>query len=98
MKSGGGLHPGRPDWRSPTKRPWATAGGQIAASVTNDLGLEGVPPCLRRSPPLGRSLGVHQTSWRIPLPRHSSGVVLVLGFRGGWVSHAPPGVPKGRRP
>ena len=32
---------------------------------------EGVPPCLRTSPPLGGTLEVHRTSWRIPLPRHA---------------------------
>ena len=32
---------------------------------------EGGPPCLRTSPPLGRTLEVHRTSWRIPFPRHA---------------------------
>ena len=30
----------------------------------------GVPPCLRTSPPLGGTLGVDRTSWRIPFQRH----------------------------
>ena len=34
MKRGGGLHPARPDWWPPKKRPRATPGGLIAASVT----------------------------------------------------------------
>ena len=69
----------------------------MAASVTCLSRWEGVPPCLRTSPLLGRTLGVHQTSWRIPFPRRR-GTFLVLGFRGAWVSHAPPRVPKQRRP
>ena len=52
-----------------------------------------MPPCLRTSPPLGGPLEVHQTSWRIPFPRHAC-IFLVLGFRGTWLSHAPPRVPK----
>ena len=81
----------------PTKGPRATPGGLIAASVTCLSRQEGVPPCLRPSPPLGGTLEVHQTSWRIPFPRHAC-TLLVLGFRGAWVSHAPPRVPKQRRP
>ena len=88
MKSGGDLHPARPDWWPPTKRPRATPGGLIAASVTYLSCREGGPPCLRTSPSLGGTLGVHQTSWRIPFPRHAC-MFLVLGFRGAWVSHAP---------
>ena len=53
MKRGGGLHPARPDWWPPTKRPQATPGGLIAASVTNLPRLEGVPRCLRKSPSFG---------------------------------------------
>ena len=34
MKRGGGLHPARPDCWPPTKRPWETPGGLIAAGVT----------------------------------------------------------------
>ena len=49
MKGAGGLHPARPDWWPPTKWPPATAGGLIAASVTNLSRREGVPPCLRTS-------------------------------------------------
>ena len=97
MKRGGGLLPARPDCWPPTKRPRATPGGLIAASVTCLSRREGVPPCLRTSPPLGGTLGVHRTSWRIPFPRHAC-TFLVLGFRGAWVSHAPPRVPKQRRP
>ena len=33
-KRGGGLHPARPHWWPPTKRPRATPGGLFAASVT----------------------------------------------------------------
>ena len=58
----------------------------MAASVTCLSRREAVPPCLRTSPPLGGTLGVHRTSWRIPFPRHAC-TFLVLGFRGAWVSH-----------
>ena len=92
MKRGGGLHPARPDCWPPTKRPRVTPGGLIAAGVTCLSRREGVPPCLRTSPPLGGTLEVHRTSWRIPFPRHAC-TFLVLGFRGAWVSHAPPRVP-----
>ena len=51
----------------------------MAACVTNVSLPEGVPPCLRTSSPLGGTLGVHRTSWRILLPRHASRVYLVLG-------------------
>ena len=84
MKRGGGLHPARPDFWPPTKRPRASPGGLIAASVTCLSRREGGPPCLRTSPPLGGTLGVHRTSWRIPFPRHAC-MFLVLGFRGAWV-------------
>ena len=97
MNRGGGLLPARPDCWPPTKRPRATPGGLIAASVTCLSRREGVPPCLRTSPPLGGTLGVHRTSWRIPFPRRAC-TFLVLGFRGAWVSHAPSRVPKQRRP
>ena len=53
------------------------------ASLTYSSRREGVPPCLRTSPPLGRTLGVQRTSWRIPFPRHAC-MFLVLGFRGAW--------------
>ena len=96
MKRGDGLHPARLDCWPPTKRPRATPGGLIAASVTCLSRREGVPQCLRTSPPLGGTLGVHRTSWRIPFPRHAC-MFLVLGFRGALVSHAPPRVPKQRR-
>ena len=66
MKRGGGLHSAGPDWWPPTQRPRATPGGLIAASVTCLSRREGVPPCLRMSPPLGGTLEVHRTSWRIP--------------------------------
>ena len=75
MKRGGGLLPARPDCWPPSKRPRATPGGLIAASVTCLSRREGVPPCLRTSPPLGGTLGVHRTSWRIPFPRHASEVL-----------------------
>ena len=81
MKRGGHLHPAGPDCWSPTKRPRATPGGLIAASVTCLSRQEGVPPCLRTSPPFGGTLEVHRTSWRILLPRHAC-MFLVLGFRG----------------
>ena len=93
MKRGDGLHPARPDCWPPTKRPRATPGGLIAASVTCLSRQEGVPPCLRTSPPLGGTLEVHRTSWRIPFPRPAC-TFFVLGFRGAWVSHAPPRIPK----
>ena len=69
----------------------------MAASVSYLSCREGVPPCSPTSPPLGGDLGVHRTSWRIPFPRHAC-MFLVLGVRGAWVSHAPPRVPKQRRP
>ena len=97
MKRGGGLHPARPDWWSPTKGPRATPGGLIAASVTCLSCRQGVPPCLRTSPPLGGTLVVDRTSWGIVFPRHAC-MFLVLGFRGAWVSHAPRQIPKQRRP
>ena len=97
LNSGGGLHPATPDWWPPEKQHWATAGELIAASVLCLSRLEGVPPCLRKSPPLGGTLEVHRTSWRILFPRHAC-MFLVLGFRGAWVSHAPPRVSKQRRP
>ena len=78
MKRGGGLHSARPDCWPPTKWPRAAPGGLIAASVTYLSLQEGVPPCLCRCPPLGGTLGVHQTSWRIPFPRHAC-MLLVLG-------------------
>ena len=65
MKRGGGLHPARPDCWPPTERPRATPGGLIAAGVTCLSRREGVPPCLRKSPPLGGTLEVHRTSWRV---------------------------------
>ena len=97
MKRGGGLHPARPNWSSPTKRPQATPGGLIAASVTCLSRQEGVPPCLRTSSPSGETLEVHRTSSRVLFPRHSW-IFFVLGFRGAWVSHARSRVPKQRRP
>ena len=57
VKRGGGLHPARPDWWPPTKRPWATTGGLMAASVTYLSRQEGVPACLRTSPPFGGTIG-----------------------------------------
>ena len=79
MKRGSDLHPARPDWWPPTKRPWATPRGLIAASVTCLFRWEGVPPCLRTSPPLGGTLEVHRTSWHILFPRHAY-MFLVLEF------------------
>ena len=90
MQREGGLHSARPHWCPPTKQLWATPGGLIAASLTSVSCREGVAQCLRTSPPLGGTLGVHRTSWRIAFPMHASGVVLVLGFRVAWVSHTPP--------
>ena len=83
MKRGGGLLPARPDCWPRTKRPRATLGGLIAASVTCLSRRQGVPPCLCTSSPLGGTLGVHRTSWRIPFPRHAC-TLLVLGFRRAW--------------
>ena len=70
----------------------------MAARQTSVSRWEGVPSCLRKSPPLGGTLGVHRTSRRIPFPRQASGVVLVLGLQGAWLLHPPPQVPKQRRP
>ena len=95
MKRGGGLHPARPDWWTPTKRPRATPGGLITASGTYLSRREGVHPCFRTSPPLGGTLGVHRTTWRILFPKHAC-MFSVLGFRGAWVWHAQPRVPKQR--
>ena len=69
----------------------------MAASVTCLSRRDAVPPCLRTSPPSGGTLEVHRTSWRLLFPRHAC-MFLVLGFRGACVSHAPPQVPKQRRP
>ena len=69
----------------------------MAASVTCLLRQEGVPPCLRTSATLGGALEVDQTSWRIPFPGHAC-MLLVQGFQGALVLHAPPRVPKQRRP
>ena len=96
MKRGRGLHPARPDWWPRTGGPRATPGGLIAVSVTCWSRREGVFPCLRTSDPLGGTLEVHRTSWRIPFPEHAC-MFLVLGFRGASVSHTPPRVPKQRR-
>ena len=80
MKRGGGLHPARPDCCPPTERPRATQGELIAASVECLSRQEGLPPCLPTSPPLGGTLEVHRTFWRIPFPRHAC-TFLVLGLR-----------------
>ena len=96
MKRGGGFHPSRPDGWPLAKRPRATPGRPMAASVTNLSRWDGVPTCLRTTPPLGITLEVHQTSWRIQFPMHASGMVLVLGFQGAWLSHAPPRIAKQR--
>ena len=76
LKRGGDLRPaGRNGW-SPTKRPWATLGGLIAASVTYLSRREGVPPCLRTSGrPHGRgclsararNTGLPTVVWRLCL-------------------------------
>ena len=58
MKRGGRLHPARPDLWPPTKQPRAAPGGLIAANVKCLSRREGVPQCLRTSPPLGGTLGV----------------------------------------
>ena len=79
MKRGGRLHPATPDWWPPTKRPRATPGGLISASVTCLSRQEGVPPRLRTCSPLGATLEVHGTSWRIAFLRHAC-MFLVLGF------------------
>ena len=93
MKRGGGLHPARPDWSHRTERPQATPAGLSAASLTYLSPREGVPLFLRTSLPLGRTLGAHRTSWHILLPSS-----LFLCSEGAWFSHAPPQVPKQRRP
>ena len=69
----------------------------MAASVTCLSCQESVPTCFRTSPPLGGTLEVHQTSWRILFPRHAC-MFLVLGFRGALMPHAQPRVPGQRRP
>ena len=61
MNRGGGLHPPRPNMWTQTKRPRAALGELNAASVRNVSCQEGVPTCLRTSPPLGGALGVHWT-------------------------------------
>ena len=87
MKRGGGLHPARPDWQPPTKRPRATPGGLISASVTCLSRREGVPPpgwgvgvyvCLCAhsacTPPLLAgvcSVGVCAWAWVSAAPHHS---------------------------
>ena len=89
MKRESNLHPAKPHWWPPTKQPRATSGGLIAASVTCLSRQEGVLACLCTFPPVGGTLGVHRTSWCIPFPMHAC-MFLVLGFRGAWMSHAPP--------
>ena len=69
MKRGGGLLPARPDCWPPTKRPRATPGGLIAASVTCLSRREGVPPCLRTSPPLGGTLWGSPDFLAYPVPK-----------------------------
>ena len=98
MNWGGGLHPARPDWLLPSKRPRKTPGGLIAASVRNVPRREGVPPCLRTAPSFGGTVGIHRISGHISFQRHSGGFDLVPWFRGVWVSHTPPRVPKQCRP
>ena len=78
MKRGGGLHPARPDFWPPTKRPRATPGGLIAAWVTCLSRREGGPPCLRTSPPLDGTLGVHRDFLAYPVPK---ACMHVLGTR-----------------
>ena len=68
------------------------------ASVTNVSRREGVPACLRTFHPFGRTLGFTRRHGISRSPWHARGVVLVLGFRGAWVSHAPPQGPKQPRP
>ena len=51
LKRGCDLHPAIPDWWPPTKRPRATPEGLVAASMRKVSCREGVPPCLRTSPP-----------------------------------------------
>ena len=51
----------------------------MAAGVTCLSCWEGVRLCLRTSPPLGGTLEVQRTSWRIPPPRHAC-TFLVLEF------------------
>ena len=81
MKRGGGLHPTRPGWWPKTKRPWTATGELFAASVTCVSRRKGVPPCLRTSPPLNGTLGVHQTSWRISFPRHACMFLVLHGVQ-----------------
>ena len=69
----------------------------MAASGTHLSRREALPQCLRKSPPLNRTLGVHRTSERILLPRHAC-MFLVLEIRDAWVSQAPPRDPKQRTP
>ena len=70
----------------------------MAPSMMNLSRSEAVQPRLRTAPPLDRTIGVHRTFARIPFPRHTGGIVLVLCFRDAWVSHSPPCVQKQRRP
>ena len=57
----------------------------MVTSVTYLSRREGVPQCLRTSPPLHGTLVVHRTSWRILFPRHAC-IFLVLEVRCAWVS------------
>ena len=75
MKRGGGLHPARCDWWPHTKRPRATPGGLIAASVTachaETVGpracarplLWAEPSGFTGLPGVSRSQGMHACSW-----------------------------------
>ena len=79
MKRGGGLHPARPDWWPPTKRPRATAGGLIAASVTCLSRLGGSAPVVAHVPSFRRNPRCSPDFLPYPVPKacmhvHGTGV------------------------
>ena len=69
MKRGGSLHPARADWWAPTKRPWTTPGGLIAASVRNVSRWGVLPPGLAHIRSLWRSPRGSPEFLAYPIPK-----------------------------
>ena len=85
MKTGGGLHPVRPDcWRPIKQLKRVTPGG--------------CAPMLAHVPSFGWKPRGSSDFLAYAIPRLASGVVFVLGFQGALVLHTPPRVPKQPRP
>ena len=75
MNRRGVFYPPRSDWLPQRKRPQATPGRLIIATVRNESCREDGAPWLHRSPLLGGILGVHQTTQHIALKKHASSIV-----------------------